>query len=219
MKINDHLYAFLWDSPSENNCNTYLILGEKQILLDPGHDRLFDHVEGGLSELALTLDDLDMVIVTHAHPDHIEGIQRFLAKNTIIALGKKEWEFIIQRDPHFGDLFDSSGAESLVFLKEGTLEVGDLAFEVLQTPGHSPGSICLYFPAQKALITGDVVFNRGVGRTDLPGGSGDHLKESIRRLSRLDVDLLLPGHGSPVLGKNQVLSNFEEIVRVWFAYL
>ena len=219
MKINDQLHAYLWDSPGENNCNTYLLLGEKRILVDPGHDRLFDRVEKGLSELALTLGDLDMVFVTHGHPDHIEGIQRFVGMNTIIAIGEKEWQFLLQRDPYFGDLFDPSKAESLVFLKEGTLEVGDMAFEVLQTPGHSPGSMCLYFPALKTLITGDVVFNGGLGRTDLPGGRGDHLKDSIRRLSRLDVDILLPGHGSLVVGKEQVLSNFQEIERVWFAYL
>lgn len=219
MKINDHLYAFLWDNPGENNCNTYLLLGGKRILVDPGHDGLFDRIEEGLSKLALTLEDLDMVFVTHGHPDHIEGIQRFLGKDVIIAMGEGEWQFLIQRDPHFGDLFKPPGAESLVFLKEGTLEVGDMAFEVLQTPGHSPGSMCLYFPALKALITGDVVFDRGLGRTDLPGGRGEHLKESIRRLSRLDVDLLLPGHGNLVAGREHVLANFEEIERVWFAYL
>jgi glyoxylase-like metal-dependent hydrolase (beta-lactamase superfamily II) len=219
MKINDHLYAFLWDNPGENNCNTYLFLGGKRILVDPGHDGLFDRIEEGLSKLALTLEDLDMVFVTHGHPDHLEGIQRFFGKDVIIAMGEREWQFLIQRDPYFGDLFKPPEAESLLFLKEGTLEVGDIAFEVLHTPGHSPGSMCLYFPALKALITGDVVFDRGLGRTDLPGGRGEHLKESIRRLSRLDVDLLLPGHGNFIAGRENVRANFEEIERVWFAYL
>ena len=219
MKITDHIYAFLWDNPGANNCNTYLLLGEKRILVDPGHDGLFDHVEKKLSELALAPEDLDMVFVTHGHPDHIEGIQRFSGKGIIVALGEIEWEFLKQRDPYFRDLLTPFGAESLVFLKEGTLEVGDMEFEVLQTPGHSPGSLCLYFPAARALITGDVVFDRGVGRTDLPGGNGRLLKESIRALSQLDVDLLLPGHGSLVAGKEQVRAGFEEIERVWFAYL
>jgi hydroxyacylglutathione hydrolase len=216
MKINDHLHAFLWDNPRKNNCNTYLLLGGKRILVDPGHDGLFDRVEESLLELALTPEDLDMVFVTHGHPDHIEGIQRFLGKDAVIALGEREWQFLIQRDPYLGDLFKQSGADRLLFLKEGTLEVGDMTFKVLQTPGHSPGSLCLYFPAHKALITGDVVFDRGLGRTDLPGGRSEDLKESIRRLSRLDVDLLLPGHGNFVAGREQVLANFE---RVWFAYL
>ena len=219
MKITDHIHAFLWTNPRANNCNTYLLLGERRILVDPGHDGLFDHVEKGLSELALTLEDLDMVFVTHGHPDHIEGIHRFSNMGCFIALGETEWEYLKQRDPYDGDLYTSSGDHSLVFLKEGTLEVGDMTFEVLHTPGHSPGSLCLYFSASKALITGDVIFDRGVGRTDLPGGHGELLKESIRTLSRLDVDILLPGHGSLITGREKVRANFEEIERVWFAYL
>jgi glyoxylase-like metal-dependent hydrolase (beta-lactamase superfamily II) len=87
------------------------------------------------------------------------------------------------------------------------------------TPGHSPGSICLYWPAKKALFTGDVVFNQGIGRTDLPGGSGEQLKNSIQRISRLDVEYILTGHGNIVAGKEAVQENFKKIEAVWFNYL
>jgi hydroxyacylglutathione hydrolase len=94
-----------------------------------------------------------------------------------------------------------------------------LSFEVIQTPGHSPGSICLYWPDKKILFTGDVVFNQGIGRTDLPGGNGKELKESIKKISRLDAEYLLPGHGDIVSGREAVKTNFANIERDWFHYL
>ena len=97
--------------------------------------------------------------------------------------------------------------------------MGDLSFKVIHTPGHSPGSICLYWTEQKALFTGDVIFHQGVGRTDLPGGSGQELKDSITRISRLEVDYLLPGHGDLISGREPVKRNFETIERMWFGYL
>jgi glyoxylase-like metal-dependent hydrolase (beta-lactamase superfamily II) len=92
-------------------------------------------------------------------------------------------------------------------------------FQVIQTPGHSPGSICLYWSDRKVLFTGDVVFDQGIGRTDLPGGNGRALKESIKSISRLDVEYLLPGHGEIVSGREAVKANFTDIERMWFPYL
>ncbi len=91
--------------------------------------------------------------------------------------------------------------------------------QVIHTPGHSPGSVSLYWHEKKALFTGDVVFKQGVGRTDLPGGNGEILKESIKRLSHLDVEEMLPGHGEIVSGGELVKTNFQEIERLWFADL
>ena len=107
----------------------------------------------------------------------------------------------------------------IALLQEGDLRVGNVNFQVTHTPGHSPGSMCLYWTETKALLTGDVVFNQGIGRTDLPGGDGEKLKESINMISRLDVDYLFTGHGDIVAGPERVQSNFEEIKRVWFAYI
>jgi len=105
------------------------------------------------------------------------------------------------------------------FLQEGDLVIGDKAFQVILTPGHSPGSVCLYWPEKKALFTGDVVFSQSIGRTDLPGGSGRQLKESIMRLAELDVDILCPGHGDVVTGRENVKKNFQMIRDFWFNYL
>jgi len=91
--------------------------------------------------------------------------------------------------------------------------------QVFLTPGHSPGSICLYWPTQRALFSGDLVFKEGLGRTDLPGGDGAKIKESIKRMSQLDVELLLAGHGEIVFGAQEVKSNFDQIEDFWFRYV
>lgn len=84
-----------------------------------------------------------------------------------------------------------------LLLAEGDeVKVGDLRFLVLHTPGHTPGSICLYEPTQKALFSGDTLFAGGYGRTDLPGGDDDALMRSLARLVALPPDVrVYPGHG------------------------
>ena len=90
-----------------------------------------------------------------------------------------------------------------------------LAVKVFLTPGHSPGSICLYLENDKILISGDVVFAGSVGRTDFPGGSSSLLRKSIDELSKLDVEYLVPGHstemGSVIAGKDNVRRNFYTV--------
>ena len=75
------------------------------------------------------------------------------------------------------------------------------------------------WPAQKALFTGDLVFKDGLGRTDLPGGDGTQIKESIQRMARLDVELLLAGHGDILSGAREVSANFKRIEDYWFGYI
>lgn len=219
MMIGKDLHTFLWLNPTTNNCNTYFIDGTKKILIDPGHDALFGHVQDGLSRLSLSPEDMDVVIITHGHPDHMEGVRRFVDKSALVAIHRAEMHFIKGMAPQYGEALGALHFEPQIFLQEGALQVGDMAFEVLHTPGHSPGSACLYWPERGVLFTGDVVFYQGVGRTDLPGGNGDQLKESIRRISRLEVQHLLPGHGQVISGPDLVKANFAEIERLWFAYL
>ncbi len=219
MNIVGNIHGFFWTDFSVNNCNTYLVKSDKNILIDPGHYQLFGHVVEGLLSLGLGPDDIDLVIVTHAHPDHIEGVRRFMNKKAKIAVGEIEMEFLREIAPHYGEVLGITDFEPHILLREGSLEVGRVGFEVLHTPGHSPGSICLYMPSHKVLFTGDVIFNGGVGRTDLPGGDGSALKESIKRLSRLEAEYVLPGHGEIVAGRENVEANFREIESFWFGYI
>jgi hydroxyacylglutathione hydrolase len=213
MRLSDDLYAFPWQSFTENNCNSYLIEGAFRILIDPGHQHLFPVLKDSLEAMGIGLGDIDLIIATHIHPDHIEAVQSFSSLSTMVTIHEEEYHYFresIARYPQFE--FD-------FFLTEGSLTVGGVELEVIHTPGHSPGSICIYWPLHKALFAGDVIFEQGVGRTDLPGGGSDQLKDSIRRLSSLDVELLLPGHGTMIRGKEEVARNFVLVEQVYFGLL
>jgi hydroxyacylglutathione hydrolase len=219
MKIVENLHGFLWSSMSANNCNTYFIDGPARVLIDPGHAHLFGHVEGGLKALGLGIEDIDLVIATHCHPDHLEAVKVFTDHHALFGVHEKDWKLVQEMAQHLGAALEPNIYNPAFFLQEGELAVKGLEFQVVHTPGHSPGSISLYWPEQKALFTGDVIFREGLGRTDLPGGNGSTLKESIKRLSELEVEWLLPGHGDIVVGEAEVKMNFQRVERFWFAYI
>ena len=219
MRITERLHAFIWDSMTSNNCNTYLIDGSERILIDPGHVMHFDHVRKGLAELGLGVEDIDAVIVTHAHPDHIEAVRLFKGGSARVAMHEMAWQLIASFGPMIDPNMDINLLRPDVFLGEGKTEMGDVAFEVVHTPGHSPGSVSLYWPEKKALFAGDLIFEQGIGRTDIPGGDGAQLKDSIRRVADLDVELLLPGHGGVIRGKTAVQENFRQVMDFWFTYV
>jgi hydroxyacylglutathione hydrolase len=151
--------------------------------------------------------------VTHGHPDHLEMAGSFVP-STLWAMSLVDYEFVMK---YIGS--PSEFLKPAFFIQEGELTIGDKTFQAILTPGHSPGSVCLYWPEKKTLFTGDVVFSQSIGRTDLPGGSGKQLKESITRLAELDVEVLCPGHGDVVAGRENVKKNFKTIKDFWFNYL
>jgi hydroxyacylglutathione hydrolase len=221
MKVRDGLHAFLWESMMVNNCNTYFIDGPVRVLIDPGHDAYFDHVIRKLAALDLTISDIDMVIVTHCHPDHLEGAKRFKNERAVIAMHEAEWNFIAAIPPHFlaSMGFPPNEIKPNRLLTEGPLELESLSLEIYQTPGHSPGSICIYWPENKTLFSGDLIFAEGLGRVDLPGGDGKLITESILRMKALDVVRILPGHGEIVEGKAAVRRTFNDLEDIWFHYV
>ncbi len=105
------------------------------------------------------------------------------------------------------------------FCAEGELHAAGLTLQIIHAPGHSPGSICLYWPEKQVMVTGDVVFSSSIGRTDFPGGNSALLKKSIERISALPTVLVLPGHNEVVEGEDAVKRNYDFIRRSFFSYL
>ncbi len=221
MKLFDQMHAFIWQSMTANNCNTYLIQGPTNVIIDPGHAAQFDHVQKGLDELGLGLNDIGLVVCTHAHPDHIEAVSYFKDAGALVTINEKEWQLAKSMEKYLSASLgiDLDSYVPDFFLKEGDFSVNGLDFTVYHTPGHSPGSISLYWPAKKVLFTGDLIFKDGLGRTDLPGGNGSQLKQSIKRLSTLGAEYLLSGHGDIITDANEVGENFKRVEQAWFGYV
>jgi hydroxyacylglutathione hydrolase len=89
---------------------------------------------------------------------------------------------------------------------------------VITSPGHSPGCVCFYLPGEKALISGDTIFQNSIGRTDLPGGDMEIMGKSVEKLASLKgIELLLPGHMDYISGAAAVDNNFTQIKRFFFS--
>ncbi len=221
MKLDSDLYVYPWISMEENNCNSYVVGGDFPVLIDPGHQHLLNHLIDQMDQDGNRLEEIRLVIVTHVHPDHFEAAQTFSRRKILVALHPEEERFLKEEGSQFYRAFGLTLPEIKVdfLLKEGELKLGTKTFQVLFTPGHSPGSISLFWPEKKALFTGDTVFYRGVGRTDFPGGDPDLLQDSIERLSGLDAEWLLPGHGEVIQSQRNIQRNYQFIQANFFEYL
>ena len=221
MRLLDDLYAYPWESMVENNCNTYLIDGKVPTLIDPGHHHLFPQLRDAMAADGFQPEDIQLIIATHAHPDHFEAVEDFLNFDTRIALHPEAEQFIEMHGEHFFEILGKSmpAYRRDFHLVEGELKLGEHRFQVIQTPGHAPGSICLYWPEAGALFTGDVIFSQSLGRTDLPGGNGPQLKEAIDRLAELEAMLLLPGHGPVVRGASEIKKNFHLVRSLFYGMI
>lgn len=221
MKLAHNLFCYPWENISINNCNTYLIGETSFILVDPGLDFCLPEVLRAIKNDGLDPDRIELVITTHCHPDHFDGVRSFDRRNTTIALHEEEDKFIRQHGKEFYAMFGLKAphCSAMTFLQEGPCELHNTAMEIYHTPGHSPGSISLYLPDSRSLIVGDVIFQAGVGRTDFPGGNGKLLKKSIDRLSQLNAEALLPGHGDLMKGSDRVKRNFDYVADVYYSLI
>lgn len=176
-------------------------------VIDPGYtDAETDKIVAFIESKTLTPV---CVMLTHGHFDHIYGLTDFAARyNVPIHMDLKEFYSFEHTNPYVcGNYrlelpslppYGTDSVSPFIDTKEGDIiKVGDLAFEVLETPGHSVGGLCFLERNEKILFSGDTLFAGAIGRTDHPGGDYDLLMESIwKKLMSLDGDVeVLPGHG------------------------
>ncbi len=181
--------------------NVYLIEDEDPIVVDAGTGMFADTTLTEISKL-VPLKKVERIILTHSHYDHIGGAGIFQrATGGKIYLHEEEARPILAGDTSLtaSDIFGKRlGQLDIEPIKTGqTIDTGAGHFEVLHTPGHSPGSICLHDKGSASAIVGDTVFCDGaVGRWDLPGGDLAQLIASLKRVQKLGIRNMYPGHGS-----------------------
>lgn len=230
-KLGESFFCYQWEGRG-NNCNASLLAGvlpgkHPHILIDPGHvvnqlaEKCFDSLSEAMEKDGFSMADIGLVLCTHSHPDHFEAVEAVIAgSGALLAISSEEDEFYAETGSTFYDFFGSRAPQvkTSFYLAEGDLNIelkNNLKISVLLTPGHTPGSVSLYLEGDKILISGDVVFAGGVGRTDFPGGDSSLLRKSIDRLSRLDVEYLVAGHstgdGAVLAGRERVAHNFQMV--------
>jgi hydroxyacylglutathione hydrolase len=174
-----------------NDSNVYVF---EDIIVDTGTGQNMDYILKSIKQSGSSVDDLSLIVNTHNHYDHIGG-NRYL--DLEVAMHPNDARALEQGDEDvlLATMFGKTMEKMEVARK---LNEGDKIhdFEVLLTQGHTSGSICLY--DGETLISGDTVFSGGgFGRVDL-GGNMDDMRNSLERLSKLDIQYLLPGHGPAV---------------------
>jgi hydroxyacylglutathione hydrolase len=221
MRFSEDIYVYEWTDMYDNNCNSFYIAGNVHALIDPGLARYVPDLLQSMKIDGLKEDDIRYIINTHSHPDHFDGSKYFNGKDVRIALHDEEIAFLNGAGGELYSLFGLRRPDVQVNLplKTGEIILGDVPFQIIHIPGHSPGSVGLYYPKAKALFCGDVIFDQNVGRTDFPGGSGALLKKSIVAMSKMDVECLLPGHMGVVDGAENVRNNFSVVIQNIFPYL
>ena len=173
--------------------NIYVVGRERATIIDTGVGNRQNPVWPQLQELGVEPHNVERIIITHAHHDHAMG--------AFLILEKAKTKVYVHEDDT--GLIASSLGDSLVKVREGDVIETELwPLEVIWTPGHTEGGMCLYAREQRILFSGDTAFPDGYfGRFDGDTGSLDQLVESLRKLTKLKVDVMLAGHGVPVLSK------------------
>ncbi|MBV8549725.1 MAG: MBL fold metallo-hydrolase [Acidobacteriaceae bacterium] len=179
------------------NCS---IFGDEQtqeaIVIDPG-----DEIEKITAILDKHRLKVKAIVITHAHIDHVAAAQKLRAlTGAPVYMDERDTALLDMLDVQARWLGVETPARTEVDAAANdatVLNLGNAEFHVLRTPGHTPGSLCLWIPDESKLIAGDTLFRDSIGRTDLPGGNSRQILSSIKtRLLDLPEDaIVVPGHG------------------------
>jgi len=171
--------------------NIYVIGKTAITLIDAGNGAQINSLTSHLQKSGLAVEDVVKVIVTHAHADHIGGLEDVC---------QKAHPEILIHEAEAHSLQGRIAGQSIIKLRGGERVATEKGVvEVIHTPGHSRGALCLYDRQRRTLFSGDTVFPGGFfGRCDLEGGDAKALVASLEALLKLNVDILLPGHEEPI---------------------
>ncbi|WP_040193255.1 MBL fold metallo-hydrolase [Clostridium culturomicium] len=189
-----------------NAANCYIVFDEETreaVVLDPGGD--VDDICKALNQFGATVK---YIVLTHGHFDHTTGVEELKSiVGAPVAIGFEDNEMVLKGAMYYGPLPDG-GAD--ILLKDGdTLKFGGHTMTVIETPGHTPGGICLL--VENDIFTGDTLFAGSIGRTDLAGGDYDTIIHSIKfkLMSLADTVAVHPGHGpSSTINREKLMNPF-----------
>ena len=191
------IHEMLPVGPLQCNCS---IIGDETtheaMVIDPGDD-----IEDVLAIIRKHGLQVKQIVITHAHIDHVGGAMKLrTATGAPILLNQNDYALLKMLDVQAAwiGMATPDKVEIDHSIASGeTVSAGSLTASVMQTPGHTEGSICLYFPTEKTLIAGDTLFAGSIGRTDLPGGSYQKIMRSLHDtvLALPDETVVIPGHG------------------------
>ena len=174
--------------------NCYIVHGENAktcAIIDPGYQP--ERILAAVRSLGLAVDG---VLLTHGHFDHVGGVQKIVTETGCrLWMSQSDWsQFPSPVTAYFFPLANCDFTD-VQFCEEGEIiHAGGVTFTAMSTPGHTWGSVC--FLCEDVIFSGDTLFCRSCGRTDLPGGSWDTIQESLKRLAALPGNYTVcPGHG------------------------
>jgi glyoxylase-like metal-dependent hydrolase (beta-lactamase superfamily II) len=192
------IHEILPVGPLQCNCS---IIGDETtceaMVIDPGDD--IDEVVALVRKHKL---EVKQIVITHGHIDHVGGAMKLrAAPGAPILLNQNDYALLKMLDAQAAWIGVPTPGKVEIDRSIGdgdTLTAGSLQANIIATPGHTEGSICLHFPNEKKLIAGDTLFAGSIGRTDLPGGSTPKILRSLHSLVRAlpDNTIVVPGHGS-----------------------
>ncbi|MCL7474960.1 MAG: MBL fold metallo-hydrolase [Methanosarcinales archaeon] len=183
---------------SPYDANAYLIVAHRPVLIDVGMNA--SHLLDRISAI-IEPTDIGTIILTHGHYDHWGAVEEVSsATGADILIHARDAPMLADKMASAAAMFRGKAASFIperMLHENDTIDLGNgSGLEVIHTPGHTPGCICLYHAPTRSLFSGDTVFQGGgFGRTDLAGGDQRLLVESLERLAEMDVNVLYPGHG------------------------